>query len=342
MSRPAGSLGPLTARYDATLEAWWSGEGEAALEAAYEVGREALAAGVSVVDVVAMHRASARRFQGLRNIGDGHPDPDTLLLETLVPYEMALRGYRHAAEVSELNTVLERHAAALEQANAELESFASTVSHDLRSPLRKIEGYTKLLEDEFGARLDETGREYLARVRKGVARMGSLIDDILLLARVSRAELKVQEVDLSAMAERDLAELAAAEPARVVRFRVQPGLRCHGDPTLLGQVMDNLIGNAWKFTRDRAEAHIEVGRAPVKEEREAFLVRDDGVGFDMSLAPRLFRPFSRLVSTAQYEGTGVGLSIVKRVVQRHGGSVWAESTPGGGATFYFTVRSRGR
>lgn len=225
---------------------------------------------------------------------------------------------------------------ALEAANKELEAFSYSVSHDLRAPLRSIDGFSQALLEDYSERLDEQGRDYLHRVRAASQRMAHLIDDMLKLARVTRAELSREEVDLSALAQEIAAELRRAQPGREVEFAVASGLRVHGDPKLLRIVIENLLGNAWKFTGKRSGARIEFGMTH-RDGKPAYFVRDNGVGFDMAYAGKLFGAFQRLHDSREFPGTGIGLATVLRVVHKHGGKVWAEGKVEKGATFYFSL-----
>lgn len=227
-------------------------------------------------------------------------------------------------------------AAELERANAELEAFSYSVSHDLRAPLRAIDGFSGVLLDEHGDQLDEHGRHCLARVRASTQRMTHLIDDLLGLSRISRAPLHRETTNLSEMANTVLQELASASPERSVRCSVEPDLEVQADARLLRVVLDNLLGNAWKFTSKRADAKISV-RSTQQDDARVYVVQDNGAGFDMDYAKRLFTPFQRLHSEAEFEGTGIGLATVQRIINRHAGRIWAESTPGQGATFLFTL-----
>jgi light-regulated signal transduction histidine kinase (bacteriophytochrome) len=226
--------------------------------------------------------------------------------------------------------------AALTSANKELESFAYSISHDLRAPLRGIDGFSQLLLDEYRQKLDAQGRDYLDRVRRAAQRMGILIDDILELSRVSRHAMRRERVDLSRLADEILDELGRVAPQRRVEIRVAPGCSALGDPQLLRVLMQNLLENAWKYTGKTEAARIEFGCETLAGET-VFHVRDNGVGFDMQYADRLFSPFQRLHSPEEFEGTGIGLATVARVAQRHGGRVWAESVVGQGATLRFAL-----
>ncbi len=249
---------------------------------------------------------------------------------------------RNAAEeeVLRLNAVLEQRVlqrtAELEAANRELSAFTYSVSHDLRAPLRTINGFSRLLDEQYKERIDDKGRQYLDRVCTGALKMERLIEDLLRLSQVSRQEMRVGMVDLSALAREVADELQAENPQRSVRFEIEPGLLAAGDAGLLRVALQNLIGNAWKYSSKRESARIEFGYAGQDAHRVLF-VRDNGVGFDMAYADKLFGAFQRLHSPAEFPGNGIGLATVSRVIQRHGGKVWAEGKVGAGATFYFTL-----
>lgn len=252
-----------------------------------------------------------------------------------------LTDFRHAeAEVRHLNAELEQRVEqrtrALAAANRELESFSYSVSHDLCAPLRTIDGFSQILLDEYAAKLDATGRSYLNRVRAGSQRMAKLIDDLLELARVTRRAPQIRACDLTALALDIATELAAADPGREVSIKVAPGLVVAADAGLLRIALDNLLRNAWKFTSIKSDAVIEVGCVEAADGRTYF-VRDNGVGFDMAYVNKLFGAFQRLHSESEFQGTGIGLALVQRVIRRHGGQVWAEAEPELGATFYFTL-----
>ena len=242
------------------------------------------------------------------------------------------------ARIRELNEDLQRRNVQLEQANRELESFSYSVSHDLRAPLRTIDGFSLAVLNEHGDALDATARGHLARVRRATQTMGQLIDDLLLLARVTRSEIREGRVDLGAMAEETVARLRAAHPAREVEVVVAPGLLAWGDGPLLRTLLDNLLDNAWKYTGKRARARVEIGARDEGGER-IFFVRDDGAGFDMTYAGKLFNAFQRLHTEREFPGTGIGLATAARIVGRHGGRIWAVGAPGEGATFSFVLGS---
>ncbi|QVL33858.1 PAS domain-containing protein [Telmatocola sphagniphila] len=241
---------------------------------------------------------------------------------------------------SRLNEELERSALErnrqLEAANRELEAFCYSVSHDLRTPLRALDGFSRELIESHSDRLDEQGLHYLRRIRAGTQRMGRLIDDLLKLSRVTRVEMTRERVDLSALAETVFAELQELEPGRVVSFTVGPGLFAECDFALMRVVFENLLGNAWKFTSKNPTAAITFDQTEVEGQR-AFVIRDDGAGFDSAYMGKLFGAFQRLHSDRDFPGTGIGLATVQRVVHRHGGRVWAEGAVGRGAALYFTM-----
>jgi len=243
-------------------------------------------------------------------------------------------------QIQRLNVELEQRVGErteeLQQSVREMETFCYTVSHDLRTPLRGIHGFSSILQEDYAQRLDESGRECLQRIAGAANRMGELIDDLLELSRVNRDELRRVPVDLTTLVREIADDLTRSHPERKVEFVIEPGLRATGDPSLLGAVLSNIIHNAWKFTSRNPAARIEVGSRAEGGE-QIFFVGDNGVGFDMKYADKLFLPFHRLHAAEGYEGTGIGLATVQRIIERHGGRVWAESEPGKGATFFFTV-----
>ena len=244
---------------------------------------------------------------------------------------------RQAAELEE--RVVER-TAELVALNRELESFSYSVSHDLRAPLRSIDGFSRALLEDYYERLDDTGRDYLRRVRAASQRMGRLIDDLLTLSRVTRRELHRGRVNLSRIASAIADELRESDPERDVEFIIEPELVAYGDAHLLRVVLENLLGNAWKFTSRHPKARIEFGAIYQPDGATVYFVRDDGAGFDMAYADKLFGPFQRLHAMTEFEGNGIGLATVKRIINRHRGHIWAEGAVEQGATFYFTIGDR--
>jgi signal transduction histidine kinase len=245
-----------------------------------------------------------------------------------------------AGQVQEAHLRLEarvvERTARLEAANAELEAFSYSVSHDLRAPLRSIDGFSQALSEDAADRLEAKDKAYLQRVRAAAERMGELIDDLLELSRVGRAELRHERVSLSEIGHAVAADLKRSTPDRQVDLDIQGGLVADGDCRLVRIVIENLLGNAWKFTRHATAARIELG-AEQGDGDTAFFVRDNGAGFDMTYMDKLFRPFQRLHGEAEFPGTGIGLATVRRIIDRHGGRAWAKGVVGGGATVYFTL-----
>jgi signal transduction histidine kinase len=247
-------------------------------------------------------------------------------------------------EVMRLNQELEgrvrERTAQLEYTNRELETFCYSVSHDLRAPLRAIDGFSQALVEDFPKEMPEEALRFLSRIRSSTQRMGQLIEDLLNLSQVSRASLERREIDITEIAKQVAADLRGREPERRIEISISEGLRAEGDPRLLRAAIENLVGNAWKFTSKTEQPKVEIG-ALREGAPPTFFVRDNGAGFDMAYAAKLFGAFQRLHSNADYPGTGIGLATVQRIMHRHGGRIWAEALPGKGAAFFFTLEPDG-
>jgi light-regulated signal transduction histidine kinase (bacteriophytochrome) len=223
----------------------------------------------------------------------------------------------------------------LEATNKELEAFSYSVSHDLRAPLRALHGFSQALKEDYANKLDDEGKDYLSRIQANALRMSELIDDLLKLSRLGREKLTVTLVDLSHLAYEVMENQRALYPDRTIEFQLQYDGQVYGDPRLLRIAIDNLIGNALKYTRNIEQPHIEFGKTQ-QDNETVYYIRDNGTGFDMQYVDKLFGVFQRLHGS-DYEGTGIGLATVRRIIQRHEGRIWAEAEPGKGATFYFTL-----
>ena len=243
--------------------------------------------------------------------------------------EAELQGYRN-----HLEEMVKQRTAELRDINEELEAFAYSISHDLRTPLRGIDGFSQALLEDYGDKLDDTGRAYLTRVRTATQWLGRLIDSMLQLSGVTRHTMRDTVVSLSAICDEVMGDIRRRDPGRDVAVTIAPDCVVQGDPQLLRVLIENLLGNAWKYTGKQQQAQIEFGR---RSDDGAFFVKDDGAGFDPAYAHKLFVPFQRLHDAHEFEGTGVGLASVQRIVRRHGGRIWAEAQPGLGATFFFTL-----
>ncbi|HEY3013030.1 MAG TPA: response regulator [Gemmatimonadales bacterium] len=247
--------------------------------------------------------------------------------------QLLAQSEQAALELAEARAELVRD---LEHKNRELESFSYAVSHDLRAPLRRIDSFSRAVLESQGDRLDEAGRRFLSRVREASQQMSQLIDDVLYLSKVTRADLREQQVDLSALATLILTRLHEGDPGRRVEMKIRPGVVVTGDGQLLKIALENLLENAWKFTSKQPDSRIEFGVTQVAGE-PTYFVRDNGAGFDMGYGDRLFGPFQRLHAENEFAGSGIGLATVQRIIHRHGGRVWAEGLVGQGATFQFTL-----
>ncbi len=265
-----------------------------------------------------------------------------LVVDALLFFRRRLR--RAAEDLGSLNATLEQRVQDrtfhLQRANGYMEAFTYSVAHDMRTPLRGMSGFAEILVEDYGDRLDETGREYAARVQAGCARLATLTDDMLHLSRVTQAKMNLQDLDLSAEVTAICHELAARDPGRHVLVTVQEGVRVTADRALIRSALENLLGNAWKFTARRDDAAIEFATTPVSEAPICCYVRDNGAGFDPVYTAKLFQPFQRLHDAGEFPGTGIGLASVRRVIERHGGRAWAEGAVDGGATIYFTLNAQ--
>jgi len=242
---------------------------------------------------------------------------------------------RDISQRKRIEAILEQRTAELENANRELEAFSYSVAHDLRAPLRSVSGFSQILLEDYAGELDPEAVRLLTKIRTNITRMAALIDALLGLSRLSRGALELQPVDLTALARSVITQLVAAEPGRVVDVAIASGLRATADARLVRTLLENLIGNAWKFTGKSAAPRIEIGSS----DGRTFYIRDNGAGFDLVTAGKLFSPFERLHSADDFPGTGIGLATVQRIVHRHGGQIWVKSQLNAGATFFFTLAS---
>jgi len=284
---------------------------------------------------------SAREIEFVRQIAT-HLGVAVQHAELMAGLQAEILERQQAEEtVKTLNRGLQRAILDLQAVNTEIEAFSYSVSHDLRAPLRSIDGFSQALLEDYQNLLDETGQNYLQRIRLATQKMGQLIDDLLNLSRLTRSEMHLEPVNLSLLAGEISAELRQNNAERQVEFVIQPGLIVQVDPHLLQLLLVNLLHNAWKFTSKQQKARIEVGRIQPTNNQinkiPVYFVRDNGVGFDMNYVNKLFKPFQRLHSTNEFPGNGIGLATVQRIINRHGGRIWAEGNLDRGATFYFTL-----
>jgi len=284
---------------------------------------------VSILIMRSIVQPLSKLHEGAQIIGGGNLD-----------HLVNIKSYDEINQLSnafnQMTGKLKERTSHLESAIRELEDFAYSASHDLRTPLRGIDGFSQAFLEDYGGNLDETGRDYLSRVRAASQKMSDIIDGMLNLSNITRKEMQIQEVDLSGMAQAIASKLGIHQPQRKVEFVIAQGMAAKGDPQMLGMVLENLIGNAWKFTSRHYSARIEFGEKIV-DGKTAYFVRDDGAGFDMAYADKLFKPFERQHTEAEFPGIGIGLAIVKRIIHRHEGEVWAEGEVEKGAIFYFTL-----
>jgi PAS domain S-box-containing protein len=292
----------------------------------------------------------AQIFQVLRDGGEMHNIELNLrtkndrIIQTLSSVEkITLQGEEYSlstnVDISSLKKAeeeLRQRSAELEASNKELEAFSYSVSHDLRAPLRSMAGFSTALIEDYADKLDADGKLYLNKIQQSSELMAQLIDDLLKLSRVTRVDINYESLDLTGIAQKVVEDLRSTEPNREVKVNIASGLVAQGDRNLIKLVIDNLLGNAWKYTSKTAEAQIEIGATYI-DGKNTFFVRDNGVGFNMAYADKLFQPFQRLHQAAEFAGTGIGLATAQRIIRRHGGKIWAESKVGEGATFYFTL-----
>ena len=322
------------AAYRRSLQECLSGAGEIALQHGYELGRQAVRDGLGVMDIVSTQRnALLDLLTGAETVNDCIrvvKSSHDLFTECLAPFELTHRGF---LEVESLNNKLEA-------ANKELESFSYSVSHDLRAPLRAIDGYSRMILKKQEEHFDEETRRQFRTIRDNVATMGRLIDDLLAFSRLGKQEMSKTSLDMEGMIGEIWQNLLTINPGRNMTLCIEGIQAGIGDRSLIREVFSNLLGNAVKFTQKRDVARIEAG-SRIEGNEIVYYVRDNGVGFDMKYYDKLFGVFQRLHSADEYEGTGVGLAIVQRIIQRHGGRIWAESRIDEGACFYFTLPARG-
>ena len=282
---------------------------------------------------------ASHRFETVHRKKNGQLVPVEITIQLVTMAEDRQRFIAIVRDITQRRkheALVQERTHALQVANKELEAFSYSVSHDLRAPLRAVDGFSQVLIEDYGDKLDESGQHYLKRVRASAQHMGVLIDDMLKLAQVTRTPLQLHELDLSAMAQEVVMQLHHNEPGRNVHIDISAGLHAKGDPGQLRIVLENLLGNAWKYTSKTTSAHIWFD-AVLQDNTSLFRVRDNGAGFDMKYAGKLFGAFQRLHRKEEFEGTGIGLATVARIVHRHGGRVWADASPGQGATFFFTL-----
>jgi len=287
-------------------------------------------------------RGEVTRFETLRRRKDGTLIDVAVTSSPIYDGERVVGASKVARDITSrkvAETALAQAVASAQAANRELEAFRYSVAHDLRAPVRAVNGFAQILSEDYGEKLDAEGRALIADIRGGAKTMGTLIDALLSLARLTRSELHREDADLAAIARSVVATLAAAQPDRHVELLAKGPLNVTADPRLLRVVVDNLVGNAWKFTGKVEHATIEIGETRCDGAR-TFFIRDNGAGFDMAHAANLFGPFQRLHTVREFAGTGIGLATVQRIVHRHGGRIWAESAVAAGATFYFTLEAK--
>jgi light-regulated signal transduction histidine kinase (bacteriophytochrome) len=328
--------------YAASLCAYLEHPDESSLAAAYALGRAALDNGTGITHVVGTHAEALESIVGISPAAALSMRSISFLAECLAPLEMAHQGFMDANRaLQRLNADLEERVRErtrqLEEANEELRSFAYSVSHDLRAPVRAIGGYSQVVLEDYAPLLDDAGRLALERLQANAIRMGQMIDDMLHLARVSHEQLRLRPADLSALAKEIVVELREQQPDRNLDIRIADRLIADADPDLMRIALTNLLSNAVKFTGNQPAPKIDFA-SETRGEEIVYYVRDNGAGFDMAYVDSAFRPFERLHSQDEFPGTGIGLATVQRAILRHGGRIWAEASVDRGATFFFTLK----
>jgi light-regulated signal transduction histidine kinase (bacteriophytochrome) len=327
----------LAASYTDALRNYIAKASESTLERAYELGRQAIESGLSSTDIVAAHHHALRTLELALGSELTQGRKERFLIESLGPLEMTRHGYIQAnRDLQRLFEEISERTAELENANYELESFNYYISHDLRTSLQAVLGFSRTLESHFGGELSPAAYRCVEQISNGAGQMAELIDGLLSLAQIGGARLERRPVDIDALAHKAMGQLETQLTGRKIDVVYEDLPLVRGDPVLLERLLVNLLANAIKFTGSRKRAKIEIGSFEQDGERIIF-VRDNGVGFDMKRARRLFGLFVRLHSAEEFEGTGIGLALANRVVARHGGRIWAEAATGKGATFYFTL-----
>lgn len=328
--------------YKAILQEYLARTDEDTLFRAYQLGHEAVAKGLGVLDIADIHQrvldSLTHEMTAPDEITTVINQAHTFFREILSSFEMIHRGFREStATVEELEARVQQRTTLLQETNKELDTFSYSVAHDLRAPLRAIDGFTRLLLDDFSSQLSDEGRRFLTIARTNTKKMTELLDNLLAFSRANRKKLATESmVNMKELARTVADDLLKREPNRSIVLNIHDVPSVPGSPAMMRQVLLNIISNAIKFTRGLPHPVIEIGSV-MREGEQVFYVKDNGVGFEMRNADKLFDAFQRLHPSENYEGAGVGLAIVRRIVHRHGGRVWAEAEPNKGATIYFTL-----
>lgn len=312
---------------------------EAELQQGYKLGREALESKISLLQVtdVFLDALTEALSPILKEKTPILVNTRELFSTILAPFEMIHRGFQESiSKLLKANETLKQQTKELTVINKGLETFSYTASHDLKAPLRIISGFGEILLEDYGKKLDEKGRDYLSKMISSSRKMGQLIEGLLTLGKLGHVEITRSTINLSQLAMEIIRDLQTTDPTRHVEILISENIEAQGDKALIYSVMNNLLRNAWKYTSKSLEAKIEFG-VLLKEDKPIYFIRDNGVGFDMQYVDKVFNPFQRLHSESEFEGTGVGLATVHRIIELHSGSIWAESEIDQGATFYFTL-----